>query len=129
MINLLEVKTSVLSVLSLLRTMIAMMVGGFVWVLVNNALGQPPGVMMLLPVWIAGLAGGAVCTMYSVRQGIPMAAVSGLLLALLFLWFRHVHLALPITGGALVALWPLWFPPAYYLGAYAYVLVLLRSER
>jgi hypothetical protein len=120
MINLLEVKTSVLSVLSLLRTMIAMMVGGFVWV---------PGVMVLLPVWIAGMAGGAVCTMYSARQGIPMAAVSGLLLALLFLWFRHVHLALPITGGALVALWPLWFPPAYYLGAYAYVLVLLRSER
>ena len=79
MINLLEVKTSVLSVLSLLRTMIAMMVGGFVWVLVNNALGQPPGVMVLLPVWIAGMAGGAVCTMYSARQGIPMAAVSGLL--------------------------------------------------
>ena len=58
--------------------------------------------MVLLPVWIAGLAGGAVCTMYSARQGIPMAAVSGLLLALLFLWFRHVHLALPITGGALL---------------------------
>ena len=122
-------KTSVLSVLSFLRTLIAMMVGGFVWVLVNNALGQPEGAMVLLTVWIAGLAGGAVCTMYSARQGVAMAAVSGLLLALVFLWFRHIHLALPITGGALVALWPLWFPPAYYLGAYAYVLVLLRSER
>ena len=122
-------KTSVLSVLSFLRTLIAMMVGGFVWVLVNNALGQPAGDMVLLPVWIAGLAGGAVCTMYSARQGVAMAAVSGLLLALVFLWFRHIHLALPITGGALVALWPLWFPPAYYLGAYAYVLILLRSER
>ena len=122
-------KTSVLSVLSFLRTLIAMMVGGFVWVLVNDALGQPAGAMVLLPVWIAGLAGGAVCTMYSARQGVAMAAVSGLLLALVFLWFRHIHLALPITGGALVALWPLWFPPAYYLGAYAYVLVLLRSER
>ena len=122
-------KTSVLSVLSFLRTLIAMMVGGFVWVLVNNALGQPAGAMVLLPVWIAGLAGGAVCTMYSARQGVAMAAVSGLLMALVFLWFRHVHLALPITGGAMVALWPLWFPPAYYLGAYAYVLVLLRSER
>ena len=122
-------KTSVLSVLSFLRTLIAMMVGGFAWVLVNNALGQPEGAMVLLTVWIAGLAGGAVCTMYSVRQGVAMAAVSGLLLALVFLWFRHIHLALPITGGALVALWPLWFPPAYYLGAYAYVLVLLRSER
>ena len=122
-------KTSVLSVLSFLRTLIAMMVGGFVWVLVNNALGQPAGAMVLLPVWIAGLAGGAVCIMYSARQGVAMAAVSGLLLALVFLWFRHIHLALPITGGALVALWPLWFPPAYYLGAYAYVLVLLRSER
>ena len=118
-----------LSVLSFLRTLIAMMVGGFVWVLANNALGQPAGAMVLLPVWIAGLAGGAVCTMYSARQGVAMAAVSGLLLALVFLWFRHIHLALPITGGALVALWPLWFPPAYYLGAYAYVLVLLRSER
>ena len=122
-------KTSVLSVLSFLRTLIAMMVGGFAWVLVNNALGQPEGSMVLLTVWIAGLAGGAVCTMYSARQGVAMAAVSGLLLALVFLWFRHIHLALPITGGALVALWPLWFPPAYYLGAYAYVLVLLRSER
>jgi|TARA_B100000524_G_scaffold330831_2_gene216958 ammonia channel protein AmtB len=122
-------KTSVLSVLSFLRTLIAMMVGGFAWVLVNNALGQPEGAMVLLTVWIAGLAGGAVCTMYSARQGVAMAAVSGLLLALVFLWFRHIHLALPITGGALVALWPLWFPPAYYLGAYAYVLVLLRSER
>jgi hypothetical protein len=128
-VSLLQVKTSVLSVLSFLRTLIAMMVGGFVWVLVNNALGQPAGAMVLLPVWIAGLAGGAVCTMYSARQGFAMAAVSGLLLALVFLWFRHIHLALPITGGALVALWPLWFPPAYYLGAYAYVLVLLRSER
>jgi|TARA_Y100000991_G_scaffold215382_1_gene205623 ammonia channel protein AmtB len=128
-VSLLQVKTSVLSVLSFLRTLIAMMVGGFVWVLVNNALGQPAGAMVLLPVWIAGLAGGAVCTMYSARQGVAMAAVSGLLLALVFLWFRHIHLALPITGGALVALWPLWFPPAYYLGAYAYVLVLLRSER
>ena len=115
--------------LSFLRTLIAMMVGGFVWVLVNNSLGQPAGAMVLLPVWIAGLAGGAVCTMYSARQGVAMSAVSGLLLALVFLWFRHIHLALPITGGALVALWPLWFPPAYYLGAYAYVLVLLRSER
>ena len=122
-------KTSVLSVLSFLRTLIAMMVGGFAWVLVNNALGQPEGAMVLLTVWIAGLAGGAVCTMYSARQGVAMAAVSGLLLALVFLWFRHIHLALPITGGALVALWPLWFPPVYYLGAYAYVLVLLRSER
>jgi hypothetical protein len=128
-VSLLQVKMSVLSVLSFLRTLIAMMVGGFVWVLVNDALGQPAGAMVLLPVWIAGLAGGAVCTMYSARQGVAMAAVSGLLLALVFLWFRHIHLALPITGGALVALWPLWFPPAYYLGAYAYVLVLLRSER
>ena len=127
--SLLQMKTSVLSVLSFLRTLIAMMVGGFAWVLVNNALGQPEGAMVLLTVWIAGLAGGAVCTMYSARQGVAMAAVSGLLLALVFLWFRHIHLALPITGGALVALWPLWFPPAYYLGAYAYVLVLLRSER
>ena len=128
MINLLEVKTSVLSVLSLLRTMIAMMVGGFVWVLVNNALGQPPGVMVLLPVWIAGLAGGAVCTMYSARQGIPMAAVSGLLLALLFLWFRHVHR----RCRSRVVHWSRcgrYGSTAYYLGAYAYVLVLLRSER
>ena len=115
--------------LSFLRTLIAMMVGGFVWVLVNNALGQPAGAMVLLPVWIAGLAGGAVCTMYSARQGVAMAAVSGLLLALVFLWFWHIHLALPITGGALVALWPLWFPPAYYLGAYGYVWFLIRSER
>ena len=58
-----------------------------------------------------------------------MAAVSGLLLALGFLWFRHVYLALPVTGSALVALWPLWFPPAYYVGAYAYVLFLIRSGR
>ena len=53
----------------------------------------------------------------------------GLLMALVFLWFRHIHLALPITGGAVVALWPLWFPPAYYLGAYSYVWFLIRSER
>ena len=76
-----------------------------------------------------GMAGGVVCTLYSPRQGIAMAAVSGLLLALLFLWFRHVHLALPIEGGTLVALWPLWFPPAYYVGAYVYVLFLLHSRR
>ena len=115
--------------LSFLRTVIAMMVGGFVWVLISNALGQPATVMALLPVWVGGLAGGVVCTLYSPRQGIAMAAVSGLLLALLFLWFRHVYLALPIAGGTLVALWPLWFPPAYYVGAYVYVLFLLRSRR
>ena len=104
-----------LSVLSLLRTSIAMMVGGFVWVAVNNALGQPVTVMALLPVWIAGLAGGVVCSLYSPRQGVGMAAVSGLLMALVFLWFRHIHLALPITGGVVVALWPLWFPPAKWV--------------
>lgn len=118
-----------LAVLSLLRTAIAMMVGGFVWFVVSNGLGEPAGITALLPVWIAGLAGGAVCTLYSPRQGVAMAAVSGLLLALSFLWFRHVYLALPVTGSALVALWPLWFPPAYYVGAYAYVLFLIRSGR
>ncbi len=118
-----------LSVLSLLRTLIAMMVGGFVWAIVSNGLGQPATVMALLPVWVGGLSGGVVCALYSPRQGIAMAAVSGLLLALLFLWFRHVYLALPIAGGTLVALWPLWFPPAYYVGAYAYILFLLRNGR
>ena len=34
-----------------------------------------------------------------------------------------------VTGSALVALWPLWFPPAYYVGAYAYVLFLIRRGR
>ena len=118
-----------LAVLSLLRTAIAMMVGSFVWFVVSNGLGQPTGVAALLPVWIAGMAGGAVCTLYSARQGVAMAAVSGLLLALGFLWFRHVYLALPVTGSALVALWPLWFPPAYYVGACAYVLFLIRRGR
>ena len=118
-----------LAVLSLLRTAIAMMVGSFVWFVVSNGLGQPTGVAALLPVWMAGMAGGAVCTLYSARQGVAMAAVSGLLLALGFLWFRHVYLALPVTGSASVALWPLWFPPAYYVGAYAYVLFLIRSGR
>jgi hypothetical protein len=118
----------VLAVLSLLRTAIAMMVGGFVWFVVSNGLGESTSVMVLLPVWVGGLAGGAVCTLYSPRQGVAMAAVSGLLLALTFLWFRHVYSALPITGSALVALWPLWFPPAYYVGAYAYVLFLIRGR-
>ena len=118
-----------LAVLSLLRTAIAMMVGGFVWFVVSNSLGEPTSVMALLPVWFGGLAGGVVCTLYSPRQGVAMAAVSGLLLALSFLWFRHVYLALPVTGSALVALWPLWFPPAYYVGAYGYVLFLIRSRR
>ena len=61
---------------------IAMMVGSFVWFVVSNGLGQPTGVAALLPVWMAGMAGGAVCTLYSARQGVAVAAVSGLLLAL-----------------------------------------------
>ena len=84
------------AVLSLLRAAIAMMVGGFV-----SVCGQQ---------WIAGeparYCGAVTCRGLLVwlvvlhvlpvlpRQGAAMAAVSGLLLALSFLWFRHVYLAL-----------------------------------
>ena len=58
----------------------------FVWFVVSNGLGEPTGMAALLPV-DCGVAGGAVCALYSPRQGVAMAAVSGLLWHG-FLWFR-----------------------------------------
>ena len=44
------------------------------------------------------------------RQGITVAFTTGVMMALLFLAFRHVYLGMPLGGDTLHTLWPMWFP-------------------
>ena len=77
---------------------------------------------VLAPVWLGGIAGGVVACLFSVRQGIVMAFASGVLLAFGFLWYRHVIADLPLGSNTMITLWPVWFPAAFYVGAYGYIL-------
>jgi hypothetical protein len=108
-----------------LRTLITMGVGLLVWYVVVLAMGAPEQLLkVLLPVWLGGIAGGAVCSIFSPRDGIIMAFTSGVLVAGGFLWVRHVIYGMGLGENTMVTLWPLWFPPAYYVGAFVYILVL-----
>ena len=113
-----------------LRTAVAGCSGVLVWVLLRDALGSNHTVAAaIVPVWVAGLAGGVVSAMFSPRQGITVAFTTGVMMALVFLAFRHVYLGIPLGSDTLQTLWPMWFPVAYYLGAFGYLTVLQQLYR
>ena len=114
------------AVLTGLRTVICMGVAFLVWYVLVVMLKTPPTLLgVLFPVWIAGFTGGVVSVVFSARQGITMAVTSGVLLMLGFLWVRHVYLGIDLGDNTLVTLWPVWFPPAFYVGAYCYLTFLV----
>ena len=118
------------TLLLFLRTAVAACMGLFVWVLARDlfANGENP-IAVTLPVWMSGLAGGVVSALFSPRQGIALAFTTGVILAVLFLAFRHLYLGLPLWANTLITLWPMWFPVAYYLGAYGYLRLLQSLYR
>ena len=108
-----------------LRTAVAGCAGMLVWVLVDQSINAPQTLVgVLVPVWVAGLAGGVVGALFAPRQGIAIAFTTGVIMAVLFLAFRHLYLNLPMGSNTLVTLWPAWFPAAYYLGAHGYLRLL-----
>ena len=118
------------TVLLFLRTAVAACFGLLVWVLVRDAFATEESLFTVtLPVWVAGLAGGVVSALFEPRQGIVLAFTTGVIMAVLFLAFRHLYLGLPLEANTLLTLWPMWFPVAYYLGAYGYLTLLHRLYR
>ncbi len=111
-----------------LRTIIGSGVAFVVWWVIATALGSPQTfVGTLAPVWLAGLAGGVVCALFNPRQGVVLAFSAGLLLTFGFLFVRHGLAGVGLSGNTLVTLWPVWFLPSFYVGAYGYVLLRVRS--
>lgn len=118
------------AVLSGLRTVICMGVAFLVWYVLVVMLKTPPTLLgALFPVWIAGFIGGVVSVVFSARQGITMAVTSGVLLMLGFMWVRHVYLGIDLGSNTLVTLWPVWFPPAFYVGAHSYLTFLVYKAK
>ena len=118
-----------LAVLMALRTLIATGVAFLVWYALVFSIAAPGTLWgVLLPVWIAGLVGGFMCAVFSARQGLIMAFTSGVLLTLGFLWFRHIYLDVGLGDNTFMSLWPMWFPAAFYVGAYLYLLVLVKTK-
>ena len=118
------------TLLLFLRTAVAACLGLLVWVLVRDAFATEESLLTVtLPVWVAGLAGGVVSALFAPRQGIALAFTTGVIMAVLFLAFRHLCLGLPLGANTLLTLWPMWFPVAYYLGAYGYLTLLQRLYR
>lgn len=119
------------AVLSTLRTIICMGIALLVWYVLVVIVKTPATLVgILVPVWLGGLAGGMVAVVFSPRQGISMAFTSGVLLALGFLWVRHAYWGLPLGDNTLLSLWPVWFPAAFYVGAYGYIrLLMMRARR
>ena len=113
-----------------LRTSVAACLGLLVWVLVRDVFDNANNLAAVtVPVWIAGLAGGVVSVLFAPRQGIAVAFTTGVIMAVLFLAFRHLFLGVSLGGNTLVTLWPMWFPVAYYLGAFACLALLQRIYR
>ncbi len=113
------------SVLAFLRTIICSGVAFVVWYILVNALQAPNTVMgALLPVWVAGFVGGVISAVFNARQGIMLAFTCGVLLMIGFLFVRHGLADIPLTGNTIIVLWPVWFPPAFYVGAYGYILMI-----
>jgi hypothetical protein len=118
------------TLLLFLRTAVAACLGLLVWVLVRDAFATEESLLTVtLPVWVAGLAGGVVSVLFAPRQGIALAFTTGVIMAVLFLAFRHLYLGLPLGANTLLTLWPMWFPVAYYLGAYGYLTLLQHLYR
>ena len=100
----------------------------FVWLCLLTIMGAPTTLLdVLLPVWIGGFAGGVICSVFSLRLGLYMAFGSGMMLAIAFIIFRQGYLAIPLGDDTMRSLWPLWFPPTFYLGAYSYLRYRLAS--
>ncbi|MDC0214341.1 hypothetical protein OAL14_05960 [Gammaproteobacteria bacterium] len=115
-------------VLLILRSLVAMGSAVFVWLCLLTMMGGPVTLLdILLPVWIGGFTGGVICSVFSLRLGPYMAFGSGVMLAIAFIIFRQGYLGLPLGEDTMRSLWPLWFPPAFYLGAYAYLRFQLSS--
>ena len=115
------------SVLAFLRTIICTGVAFVVWYILKEAIGSPGSIVgTLVPVWMAGMIGGVISSIFNPRQGVMLAFTCGVLLAIGFLWVNHGVGNQPMLGGGALTLWPLWFPAAFYLGAYGHLLVLAR---
>lgn len=113
-----------------LRTAVAGCAGGLVWLLVGDAMGAGQSMLhAIAPVWLGGILGGVVSALFSPRQGIAIAFTTGVIMAAMFLVFRHVYLGLPLGTNTALTLWPMWFPVAYYAGAYGYLTVLQKIYR
>ena len=118
------------AVLSGLRTVICMGVAFLVWYVLVVIVKTPATLLgVVAPVWLGGLAGGVVAVVFSPRQGVTMAFTSGVLLALGFIWVRHGVLDMPLGENTFLSLWPVWFPPAFYVGAYGYIRFLISRAR
>ena len=118
------------AVLSGLRTVICMGVAFLVWYVLVVIVKTPATMLgLVIPVWLAGLAGGVVAVIFSPRQGVTMAFTSGVLLALGFLWVRHGIQGMGLGDNTFISLWPLWFPPAFYVGAYGYLRILVSRVK
>jgi hypothetical protein len=112
----------VLAVLLGLRVLIGMGAAVFVWFSMVLLIGAPVSMVSILaPVWLGGLTGGVVCSLFSLRQGLSMAGVCGILLMIGFIWVRHGMLGMPMGENTFVTLWPVWFPPSFYVGAFSYM--------
>ena len=118
------------TLLLFLRTAVAACLGLLVWVLVRDAFASEESILTVtVSVWVAGLAGGVVSALFAPRQGIALAFTTGVIMAVLFLASRHLYLGLPLGANTLLTLWPMWFPVAYYLGAYGYLVLMQRLHR
>ena len=94
----------------------------FVWLCLVMLLGMPVTLLdLLIPVWVGGLSGGVICSAFSLRLGLQMSFACGVMLTIGFIVVRHGYLSIPLGDDTMRTLWPLWFPPAFYLGAYSYL--------
>ncbi len=113
-------------VLSFLRTIICTGVAFVVWYIVSQALPMGGLAGVLMPVWIAGLVGGFISALFNPRQGLMLAFTCGVLLMIGFLWVRHGMSGMGLGVNPMLTLWPVWFPPGFYDGAYGYILFLTK---
>jgi hypothetical protein len=105
-----------------LRVLIGMGAAIFVWLALVLSIGNPNSMLSIIaPVWLGGLTGGVVCSVFSMRQGVSMASVCGVLLMVGFIWVRQGMLEIPLGEDTFLSLWPVWFPPSFYVGAFGYI--------
>ena len=117
-----------MTVLLVLRSIVSMSSAVFVWLCVMTMIGTPASLFdVLLPAILGGFVGGVICSTFSLRLGLYMAFGSGMILAIAFIIFRQGYLAIPLGDDTMRSLWPLWFPPSFYFGAYAYLRFRLNS--
>ena len=116
-----------MGVLSFLRTIICSGVAFLIWYLLTTTIAAPTTMLgAMVPVWVAGIVGGVVSCLFNPRQGIMLGFTCGVLLMVGFLWFRHGMQDMGLGTNPVVTLWPLWFPCAFYVGAYGYLILGMR---